>query len=501
MKNPGLRRLKKSFPNLAPVAGLFLVIFGIIGLLFVQKPLQESQENRPDATVVSGFAEVSSISTPSATYKVNEGESIDFEIGLLTKDLTQNNFTGIHSVDLVFDIVTDTANTVEVMATLPGFNQKSTEIESTDSGFFAAVKLEAYTQEVDLQFPMLAKVLNLKVTPQKSGDFKIIFHRSLSKVIASDTDQDILTVPKTITYQIEVPVDPITPPVDPALNSKTCNQDCTKNADCIVSLSCISNKCRNPKNSPSLTCVAPSDSQTTAQIASCNQSCLKNADCAINYRCFDSGSGLRCRLATNPSSSSCSPYTEKIVTAQYPKKGGDFENNINDNTNVSGSSADQDNTQNSDIQETQPSSSPIPTPTPEEEMAARMASEQTAFDTVINLLKDGQFSLPVIILLVGIIILILSLVFHLVKSVFGRKPTQEPPRQNYQANKGESRPSSTPIQDKKPIPPPPPQRPQAGLEHPPQLNGKANLASSNSMIERMKQKGIQVPGSGDTSKD
>ena len=87
-----------------------------------------------------------------------------------------------------------------------------------------------------------------------------------------------------------------------AVGTRTCNQACSDTSECASGYTCWYNQCRNPENVESSSCAALSTQAQSAIIASCNESCSTNRDCANNMRCFNN----TCRLATNPSSTSCS---------------------------------------------------------------------------------------------------------------------------------------------------------------------------------------------------
>lgn len=268
------------------------------------------------------------------------------------------------------------------------------------------------------------------------------------------------------------------------------------------------------------------DASVGGQIASCNQACAQNADCNINFRCFKTEIGPRCRLATNPSSNTCSPATynqaanpvatDKTATVQYPEKGDlidpDLDNGLNNDIDSGPDiepSAPLISAPDDQLGEFEPTPVPTPDLLAEEEQAVRLAAEQTAMDTLKNLLKDGQFSLPIIVLIAGIAILALSVFIHLLKSLFKRKPKPGPnstpvgaataAQKKNVGTPGGKNSSPIPVAERKPALQIPVTRPQAGLGHPhhltltPRLNDKAPFSSSGSMVERMKTKGIQVP--------
>lgn len=51
-------------------------------------------------------------------------------------------------------------------------------------------------------------------------------------------------------------------------------------------------------------------SENTSNVKSCNESCTSNNECPVNHSCYDTGSGKKCRLATNVSSTTCAGITD-----------------------------------------------------------------------------------------------------------------------------------------------------------------------------------------------
>lgn len=89
-------------------------------------------------------------------------------------------------------------------------------------------------------------------------------------------------------------------PPDRGLNF-TCNQYCSDNSECADGLLCWYNRCRQPENVTSLSCLPPASELRAQMDRSCNTSCSSNRDCSLNLRCYQGA----CRLATYPQSSNC----------------------------------------------------------------------------------------------------------------------------------------------------------------------------------------------------
>ncbi len=106
---------------------------------------------------------------------------------------------------------------------------------------------------------------------------------------------------------------------DKGLN-RSCNEYCADSRECTAGLSCYWNRCRNPKNQPDTSCKAPakksvyrviesysnekggSELTTEAAEMQCNETCAGNSDCALGLRCYSN----RCRLPANLASFICS---------------------------------------------------------------------------------------------------------------------------------------------------------------------------------------------------
>jgi len=259
-----------------------------------------------------------------------------------------------------------------------------------------------------------------------------------------------------------------------------CNERCTSNANCPVNFRCYDTgadgkRCRLATNVNATSCTASSTqaaAQTTTTatttaaaaartIQSCNQACSSNRDCAVNFRCYQGA----CRLATNPSSLTCTSADAGVVSEQYKK--GD-----------PGASLP-------------PTTSPIPSPTPTPlviEPEPEYPPEQTAWDTFwVSLMKQwdkwlgsSNLILPIAIVLLGVILLLTVLVLAL-------NPNKGTVKRSKESTS--TLPPAPPLSSK-PNPAPPP-LPGHGVTPP---NRGTQAAPSSSMLERLQSKGIKQPG-------
>ena len=95
-----------------------------------------------------------------------------------------------------------------------------------------------------------------------------------------------------------------TPNVTPTPSSYSCNSACTSNTQCATannSYVCYQNRCRHEDYVTQANCQPP-----TQLPVGCNDVCVTNTDCDnAAHICYQTGSGLRCRLETNPTNPYC----------------------------------------------------------------------------------------------------------------------------------------------------------------------------------------------------
>jgi hypothetical protein len=287
---------------------------------------------------------------------------------------------------------------------------------------------------------------------------------------------------------------------------RTCNQYCADIRECASGYSCLENKCRRADNPDSTTCSAPSAATQQQIVGSCGKTCNANADCAVNLRCYKGA----CRLATNPSSTSCSATTAKTVSPIYDKstdKGGDTSDQDDDDSTSTAGGAIRVSPRPS----VSPSASPVASTAPK--------SEKTALDTLRGLVPARVLAL--IAIGVGLLLLV-----FLILSRLGRKPRPVTPpmtprpaapaptpyeqelQSRVDALKKESAgppPSAMtppPVMQRPVVvtPPAPPMTPPPVAQPVPPQTPVFNQAPStqSTMLERIKEKGINPPNSNQT---
>ncbi len=507
--------------QLLMVLSVLLIVFGALGLVFVQNPLQqESFDTRREASVDNGQVLVS-FDPDNESFKVGQEARIDILVN------TQNlNTTG---VELVFNIITETTDELNVLAySDPNLRIVSQEIEQTSDGFLVSYKTEAVSGRTFLSTSP-KPVMALTFTPTRTGDFKLAFDADASVSYKANTTpaQDLLKTVGNETYHVEsgssssvkacndscasnaecptnhrcfenrcrlvtnVSSSTCSTPPDNGLQ-RQCNQYCADTRECASGFTCYFNRCRRPDNVESTSCSLPSAALQTAIQQSCNKSCSSNAQCANNMRCFNS----QCRLATNPSSTSCSAVTAKSVSGVYytqpsgPTKGqeSDAANRVSPpistrsgltatrSAQASGSAgliSPRPSASASPIVRVSPPAVPAITPLPSP-TAAGLSQR-------LNQMFKGGMSLPLIALGAGLVLLVIVVLMVIINALRGRKPSAQlpPAAQKSQAYEQElqqkintlksQQPGPTPLVAPRPEPKPPtpPSRDSESVTPPP----------------------------------
>lgn len=248
------------------LASLLLIFGGAAGLVFIQEPLQETQEIRSDASVADGKVLITT--SQESDLKVNEAATLYLNIN------TQNVQTD--GVELTFTLAG--AQIEEpIVELLPGtgLGTASLEIDETSTGY--AVNLialptpgTAFTTNEETRF------VEISFVPRAMGTVALSFdaEKSISPVHNSDPVEDELKFVASSSFAV----------VDTGTSAETSKGGVVYSGD-------------------TQTVITKTNSQL------CNDSCESNSDCAINLACHQ---GV-CRLATNPSSTSCSNVQKKIV--------------------------------------------------------------------------------------------------------------------------------------------------------------------------------------------
>lgn len=485
------------------MAAVGLLLLSVFGLFFVQKPLQQTQEIRPDAAVNTGSVFVSA--QPNSAITVGQASTIRLAV-----DTRSIPTTG---VQLVFNIHSTAGyqNMTAQVLSSSGLQSAYLELEQTSDGALVGViALPPGGQQFSTTAP--TNFLELNFLPTSPGTIRLNFdnERSIITKHGSNPPEDVLQTIAEVSYSVSgnssspSPSPTASPKVSPtpsptATPSISCNASCKNNDDCPVNFRCYSisssesrcrlvtnptsttcqgvpdqglnrrcneycadsrecaagfscweNRCRNPENVDSTSCAALTQTQRQQAAASCNQSCSDNGDCARNLRCYSG----RCRLASNPSSQSCSAATTPKVSDSYntPSKGAE-------DGSATGSARPQPS----------PASSPLTVLPNTTDSTPQPPTEETAQDTLLSLIMNAEYSLPLKVLIAGFLLLIIGLIAGGIlsrrKNRFAEKLAQ--PTQPQQPNKTEppkSGPAAPPTAQQPPtpkLPPTPPAVPQA----------------------------------------
>ncbi len=456
-KSDSIKRFAGNINKLVPFVGFLMVIAGILGLIFVQKPLNESQELRSDASQDQDLWPKISTSLPDKVFYVDEVSQI--ALNLNSESLK------IRKVNVVFNIINDDIEDLIVTVdAASGLRADQVEVEEVEDGYLVsviAVKSKP-SEQVELNGETFIKI---EFTPRSKGNISINFDEDNTYIVTPSLAY--LMEAETMDFDIKEIQDEEDDQDEEEIVLKECNQSCDSNSDCAVNyrcfntgsenkcrlatnpssstcskpevvspnkkcnvgcatskecaqgLSCWNNACRNPSNVESTSCANQTVKEKEVSVKSCGESCSSNGDCAINFRCYQSA----CRLATNPSSLTCSAFTEKKVSIIYDKTEEEKEasesantekvvepikkgDNMIPNSELKFDSIDQDKL-NSRVNTVLNEEVPV---------------DETALDFLVKMLKDKQQSLPTKVILIGTGLLALSLLILLIARLFSGKP-------------------------------------------------------------------------------
>ncbi|MBU0974450.1 hypothetical protein KKD03_01990 [Patescibacteria group bacterium] len=446
-----------NFNKLVPFVGFLLVIAGILGLIFVQKPLSETQELRSDASQDQDLWPKIFANFPDEVFFVNEISQIALNLNSAKLN--------IKKVNVVFNIINDDLEDLVVTVDVAsGLRAEQVEVEEVEDGYLVSLSAVRNNPSdlVELNNDTFVKI---DFTPKSEGNISINFDEDNTYIVTPSLAYSIQA--QTMNFDIKTIQDDTDDQDEEEIVIKECNQSCSSNADCAVNfrcfdtgsgnkcrlvtnpsssncsslpdlgpnkqcneectsskecaqgLSCWNSTCRNPSNVENTSCAAQTANEKEISVNSCGEFCSSNTECVINFRCYQSA----CRLATNPSSLTCSAFTEKKVSKIYdqtpkieeasdsanteaqiePIKKGD---NLVPDSELNFENADEDKL-NSRVNSVLNEDVPI---------------DETALDFLVKMLKDKQRSLPTKVILIGIGLLATSLLILLVARFFSAKP-------------------------------------------------------------------------------
>ncbi len=531
------------------VLSTLLVICGALGLVYLQKPLRETQYIQPEASVDVGLVTVSSRSTTGA---MSQGvpSSVIFSVDTAGAQ--------IHGVQLVFNVVSNAADNLGIkVLESSGLKTAFLETERTNDGYLVGVVALPQEESAGYSTTAATDFLEIEFTPRHGGtiEFNFDVEESFASLYGSEPLKDELTHIETIIYHISgEPATSTTtvaagqaPAPDPnstaqcnetctdnsecpinhrcvdvsgtsrcrlATNisseycstkltvqsqqtaSQTtfaqCNEQCTRHADCAAGFACLEGACRHPQNPDNTSCQEPLESDLVTISQSCNSACTQNSDCATNLRCF-SGS---CRLATNVSSSTCAAgYTGTVSSIYNKSKGGDISNQqTGNNTPQPGIGSGVSDEINSLEGQVTSAVDEIP-------------PDETVWEMLKTMLQTRELSLPLLILFAGSWLFILAVAWLIVRTIKDRAAKPKPLTPIVIDRSATEISSTSPILEIKkesssPITPEPTTLPPSStipkvvdIPVPPATSSPTQIppAPKTSMMQRVRDKGISPP--------
>ncbi|MEX0896211.1 MAG: hypothetical protein WDZ94_04760 [Patescibacteria group bacterium] len=377
---------------------------------------------------------------------------------------------------------------------------------STTSNQQLAVRMRANDQEVTNSFPYqnllraddeIAVAFESTFVAQEENNFNFTIDPD-NQITESSTDNNSIS----FTYHLAG---------TGGATLAACNERCEANRDCPVNHRCFDTgtdgeRCRLATNVTSTQCQAgsqtatqqASEQTTAAPVQGCNQSCGSNNDCDVNLRCYQGA----CRLATNPSSMSCTAATAGIVSQDYQK----------------GAQLHADNPASAPTPTATPQATPQVTPTPTPlTVFPEVEPESNAWEELLAYFQNGFsadnlpafLSMPVLIGALAIILFLIILLIIARTSARARanytktKATTDTAGATTTGNSTDSSssatsPTNTTKTETNPSPsatsmtqpkenPTPPALPGHGITTP-------NKSDANTMLDRLKEKGVKKPG-------
>jgi hypothetical protein len=284
--------------TLSAALSFALILLGAATLVFIQKPIQESQDLRQQASVDDGLVLMGFSPTTGSTLTVDEPASIEFQVN------TQN--VQIDGVQLIFNIITETISEPPefVLANNPNLRLYYQEVEQVDDGYLMTVVVTAPSAGQSISTATLTPIGSLQFTPTSTGSLQIDFDEetSISTVYHATPPVDELLHIDTLNYTVSelASASPTTSPSPSATVEASASPATSPSPSATIQASA------SPATSPSPTAIAsptptPDSGNGTGGVVSCNQSCSSNDQCEANHRCYQG----QCRLVTNVSSTSC----------------------------------------------------------------------------------------------------------------------------------------------------------------------------------------------------
>jgi hypothetical protein len=296
--------MKKSsslIPLILSFLSFFLIGIGAASIFLFQSPLQSSKfDTRDAASVDTGLVLLSTSPATAASFVSNQPATIYLQVN------TQG--TQVDGVQLTFKITTTAGELVVNPVVNSGIQVTNVEVEKVSDGFLVSFAALPLGNNTSFSSTTATNVVQLVLSKLTAGTTQITFDNTNSKSIVHDSDpaQDELKTMPIFNYTI---VDSATP--SPSPSTQQCNTSCSSNSQCPSNFFCYQNQCRLATNPTSTTCISPPDKGLQR---TCNQYCADTKECQSGYTCFNN----RCRKPENPDSATCGQVS--VTTTQAMNK-------------------------------------------------------------------------------------------------------------------------------------------------------------------------------------
>ena len=299
-----IAKIVKNLKQLIPYIGTLFVIAGTLGLLLVQNPLETTQDIRSQAS------ETTKANYPEITEKLITPFIVD-QAGEVDLIINSANYP-VKKITLIFNLVnTDIDTPVVVVNAVSGFRAEELNIEQVSDGYL--VKVIAVPTNLNLTTPVNNKsFLKIAALSHKAGNLLINFDQDNSYISTPTTDV-LIKVPQNPNYKISNSSEEQLS----ENNVVGCNEICSNNADCKVGMRCYTTedtqRCRLATNPSSQSCSTSSsdNNQTQSIIRQCNEYCESNNECTTGLTCYKHF----CRNPKNPQDNRCANPTTKQTKA------------------------------------------------------------------------------------------------------------------------------------------------------------------------------------------
>ncbi len=183
-------------PLVLSAASLLFVALGAASLFYFQKPLQEGQDIRQQASVASGQVQLTSQVTSSQIYQAGAPTTIDLRYNSQGVQLS-----GIQIVTRV------TANSETPLITVPSsspFQAIFQEVEQVSGGYLVSVIITPKTIGTSFSSTSPTTFAQIQVPLRAAGQISLVYDRANSFATVANTSppRDELRTPEDVTYSI-----------------------------------------------------------------------------------------------------------------------------------------------------------------------------------------------------------------------------------------------------------------------------------------------------------